>query len=405
MDAITSKPFLAARVGQAKESATKAMTARAKTLRAQGRDVIVLSQGEPDFDTPDHVREAAVRAIAEGRTRYTAVPGITELREAISEKLRRDNGLNFAVDTITVGTGAKQLLFNALLATVEPGDEVIVPAPCWVSYPEMVTLAGGCPVVVHCDSETGFKLTPEQLEQAIGPRTKWLMLNSPCNPTGVVYSAEELKALAAVLMRHPHVWVLADDIYEKLTYAPAEFATLPGVEPELLDRTLVVNGVSKAYCMTGWRIGYGAGPLKLIKAINLIQSQSTSHACSIAQWAAVAAINGPQDALETNRAAFRRRRDLVVDQLNAAPGLSCKSPDGAFYVFADCTRLLGGSAGGGVALQNDVDVCNWLLESAGVAVVPGTSFLGPGHFRLSYATSDEELVRACSRISDVCSQL
>lgn len=395
---------LAERMSLARPSATKAMTARAKALKAEGRDIIVLSQGEPDFDTPEHIREAAKRAIEAGETRYTPVAGIGELREAIADKLKRDNGLEYSADAVSVGCGAKQVIFNALLATLDPGDEVLIPAPCWVSYPEMVALAGGTPRVVHTSPAAGLKLSPEELEAAISKRTKWLMLNSPCNPTGAVYSADELRALADVLERNPQVWVLADDIYEKLVYAPARFATIAQAAPQLAERTLVVNGVSKANCMTGWRVGYGAGPLPLIKAMNLIQGQTTSHTSSISQWAALAALTGPQDHVESARKSFEVRRNLMVGMLRTAAGISCTVPEGAFYLFPDCSGLVGASANGAL-LKDDEDVCSWLLEAAGVAVVPGSSFLADGHLRISFASSEDELARACKCISEACAEV
>lgn len=398
------KPIVAQRMHGIKPSATKAMTARAAELAKAGADVIALSQGEPDFDTPLNIREAGKRAIDAGHTRYTAVAGIPALREAIAEKLRRENGLDYPVGQITVGAGAKQVLFNALFASLDAGDEVIVAAPCWVSYPEMVSLAGGTPVVVTCSEVNGFKLTPTELEAAITARTRWLMLNSPSNPTGAVYSAAELTALADVLRRHPQVWVLSDDIYEKLVYGEARFASLAAVAPDLKARTLVINGVSKANAMTGWRIGYGAGPAELIAAMNVIQSQTTSHATSIAQHAANEALSGDQSYLPGFVAEFERRRDLVVERLNRAEGLSCTAPDGAFYVFASCAGVVGKRTPAGAIISTDTDFAMYLLD-CGVAVVPGSGFLASPYVRLSYAAGIEQLAAACDRIIAACANL
>ena len=386
-------------------SETKAMTARAAALRAQGREVITLSQGESDFDTPTIVREAGIRAIREGRTRYTPVPGIVPLREAIREKLRRDNHLDYSIDQITVGCGAKQVLFNALMASLNPGEEVIVPSPCWVSYPEMVSLAGGKPVVIPCSENEGFKLQPEALEAAITPRTKWLMLNSPCNPTGAVYGAAELRGLAEVLRRHPRVWVLADDIYEKLVYGASKFASMAEAAPDLFDRTLTVNGVSKTNAMTGWRVGYGAGPAELIKAMNTIQGQTSSHTSSISQYAAIEAIGGDQSYVPEFVAEFQARRDLVVERLNRAPGLRCPMPDGAFYVFVSCAGVIGRRTTSRQVIRSDTDFAMYLLEGAGVAVVPGSGFLAASYIRISYASSQAELIKACDLIVAACAAL
>jgi aspartate aminotransferase len=397
--------IVAAHLKAIRPSETKAMTARAAALRQQGRTVITLSQGEPDFDTPQNVCEAGIDAIRKGRTRYTAVAGIEPLRAAIVRKLERDNGLRFSTEQITVGCGAKQVVFNALFASLNPGDEVVIPAPCWVSYPDMVRLAGGVPVMVDCAPTDGFKLTPQRLEAAITPRTRWLMLNSPSNPTGAVYSAGELQALALVLRRHPRIWVLSDDIYEKLVYAPASFATMGSAAPELVERTLTINGVSKASCMTGWRVGYGAGPVELIKAMNVIQSQTSSHTSSISQYAAIEAIDGPQDYIEEFASEFLQRRNLVVQKLNAIAGLDCALPDGAFYVFPNCCGLLGKRTPEGRTIDNDTDLAMYLLEAAGVAVVPGSGFMASPYLRLSYASSRAELEKACDLIAEACGKL
>lgn len=397
--------ILARRIGQIRPSETKAMTARAAALREQGRDVITLSAGEPDFDTPGNVAGAGIRAIQEGRTRYTPVAGIKPLRAAIRDKLLRDNDLGYTLDQITVGCGAKQIVFNALFASLDPGEEVVIPAPCWVSYPDMVRLAGGRPVIVDCAEADGFKLDPAALETAIGPATKWLLLNSPCNPTGAVYSEAELVGLAAVLRRHPHVWVLADDIYEKLVYGPARFVSMARAAPDLFRRTLVVNGVSKTNAMTGWRVGYGAGPIELIEAMNVIQGQTTSHTSSISQHAAIEAIAGDQSHVPRFAAEFETRRDLVVEMLNRAPGLTCRIPDGAFYVFPSCAGVIGRRTASGRTIETDTDFAMYLLEEAGVAVVPGSGFLAPAYVRISYASATEDLVRACDRIIAACARL
>ncbi|MDX8443202.1 pyridoxal phosphate-dependent aminotransferase [Mesorhizobium australafricanum] len=397
--------LVSSRLKSIRPSATKAMTARAAALKAQGHQVITLSQGEPDFDTPLNIVEAGIQAIRDGRTRYTAVAGVAPLREAIRDKLARENGLNYSIDQITVGCGAKQLVFNALFASLEPGDEVIIPAPCWVSYPDMVRLAGGEPVTVNCPEADGFKLSPEGLEKAITSRTKWLMLNSPSNPTGAVYSEAELAALADVLRRHPHVYILSDDIYEKLVYGAARFATMASAAPDLFDRTITINGVSKTNAMTGWRVGYGAGPIELIKAINVIQGQTTSHTSSISQYAAIEAIAGDQSYVPEFRAEFEKRRNLVVERFNSAPGLSCTVPDGAFYVFANCTGVLGQTTEPGRVIATDTDFAMYLLDEAGVAVVPGSGFLASPYIRISYASSIEDLITACDRITAACAKL
>ncbi|MFA7432316.1 MAG: pyridoxal phosphate-dependent aminotransferase [Gemmobacter sp.] len=394
--------FLSATLDRVKPSPTIAVTNKARELAAAGRDIIGLGAGEPDFDTPLNIREAAKRAIDEGRTKYTAVDGIPELKAAICAKFARENGLDYRPSQVTVGSGGKQVLYNALMATLNPGDEVIVPAPYWVSYPDMVLLAGGTPVVVECPFQTGFKLMPDQLEAAITPKTKWFIFNSPSNPTGAGYSREELKALTDVLMRHPHVWVMTDDMYEHLVFDGFEFVTPAQVEPGLYDRTLTCNGVSKAYAMTGWRIGYAAGPEALIKAIGKVQSQSTSNPCSISQWAAVEALNGPQDYIAESRAAFQRRRDLVVSMLNEAPGITCPVPEGAFYVYPSIAGCIGKTSAGGARIVDDEAFATALLEETGVAVVFGAAFgLSPA-FRVSYATSDAALEEACKRIQGFC---
>lgn len=397
--------IVATHVKSVRPSETKAMTARAAALRDQGREIITLSQGEPDFDTPGNVREAGIAAIRSGKTRYTAVAGITPLREAIRAKLIRDNKLDYAVDQITVGCGAKQVVFNGLFASLDPSDEVVIPGPCWVSYPDMVRLAGGRPVMVECSENEDFKLGPEALEAAITPRTKWLMLNSPLNPTGSLYGRDDLLRLAEVLRRHPHVWVLADDIYEKLVYPPAAFATMAQVAPDLYDRTLTVNGVSKANCMTGWRVGYGAGPLELIKAMNTIQGQTSSHTSSISQYAAIEAIAGDQSYVAGFIAEFQRRRDLVVARLNQAPGLRCRTPEGAFYVYPNCAGVIGKRTPAGQEIASDTDFAMYLLDAAGVAVVPGSGFMASPYIRISYASAYADLERACERIIRACAEL
>jgi aspartate aminotransferase len=397
--------FLAASLSRVKPSATIAVTQKSRDLRAAGREVIDLSLGEPDFDTPDNIKEAAIAAIRRGETKYTPVAGIAPLKKAVAEKFKRENGLDYKPEQVIVGTGAKQILYNAFVATLNPGDEVLIPAPYWVSYPEMVLINGGEPRFVECPIETGFKLTPEALDRAITPRTKWLIFNAPSNPTGAAYSAAELKALGEVLMRHKQVWILTDDIYEHLLYTDAEYSTLAQVEPGLKERTLTLNGVSKAYAMTGWRIGYAAGPDPLIKAMTMIQSQQTSGACSIAQWASVEALTGPQDYIPKAREVFRERRDLVVSMLNQASGLRCPSPEGAFYVYPSCEGTIGKTSPSGKKIERDEDFVGELLEAEGVAVVHGEAFgLGP-NFRISYAVGTEVLEEACSRIQRFCNAL
>lgn len=397
--------LLSSALKRIKPSPTIAISNKARELKASGRDIIALSAGEPDFDTPDNIKEAAIAAIRRGETKYTAVDGIPELKAAICRKLKRDNGLDYKPSQVTVGTGGKQVLFNALVATVDAGDEVLIPAPFWVSYPDIVEFCGGKPVSVPTTLEDNFKLRPDVLEAAITPKTKWLIFNSPSNPSGAAYSWDELKALTDVLLRHPQVWILTDDMYEHLVYDDFKFATPAQVEPKLYDRTLTMNGVSKAYCMTGWRIGYAAGPEELIKAIGTLQSQSTSNPSSIAQWAAVEALDGPQDFIAEHNAVFKERRDLVVSMLNQSKGLVCPKPEGAFYVFPSCAGTMGKTAPSGKVLATDEDFATELLASEGVAVVHGSAFgLGPA-FRISYATATSDLEEACRRIQRFCGAL
>jgi len=397
--------FLSATLSRVKPSPTVAVSTLANELKAAGHDVIGLGAGEPDFDTPGHIREAAKRAIDEGKTRYTAPDGIIELKQAICAKFRRDNGLDYDPRQVSVGTGGKQILYNALMATLNPGDEVVIPAPYWVSYPDMVLLAGGEPVTVEATLENAFKITPDQLEAAITPQTKWFIFNSPSNPTGAGYTRDELKALTDVLMRHPHVWVMTDDMYEHLAYDGFEFCTPAQVEPGLYARTLTCNGVSKAYCMTGWRIGYAAGPVDLIAAMRKIQSQSTSNPCTISQWAAVEALTGSHDFIPEHNAVFVRRRDLVVAALNAIDGVTCPVPEGAFYVYPSIAGLIGKTTPAGTVIGNDEVFATALLEEKGVAVVFGAAFGLSPNFRVSYATSDAALAEACARITAFCASL
>ena len=397
--------FLSATLDRVKPSPTVALTGKVAALKAEGRDIIGLGAGEPDFDTPQNIKDAAVAAIAAGRTKYTPVDGIAELKEAIVVKFKRDNDLDYTTAQVSVGTGGKQILYNALMATLNEGDEVVIPAPYWVSYPDMVLLAGGTPVIAEASLQTGFKLTAAQLEECITDRTKWLIFNSPSNPTGAGYTRDELKEITDVLMRHPHVWVMSDDMYEHLVYGDFEFCTPAQVEPRLYDRTLTVNGVSKAYAMTGWRIGYAAGPEALIRAMRKVQSQSTSNPCSISQWAAVEALNGTQDYIAPNNATFKRRRDLVVAMLHAAPGIRCPVPDGAFYVYPSIAGCIGKTSAGGALITDDEAFCSALLEETGVAVVFGAAFGVSPNFRVSYATSDAALTEACTRIQTFCTGL
>ncbi len=397
--------FLSETLARVKPSPTIAVTTKAQQLKSEGKDVIGLGAGEPDFDTPQNIKDAAKRAIDAGKTKYTPVDGIPELKAAICSKFLRENGLTYTPAQVTVGTGGKQILYNALMATCNPGDEVIIPAPYWVSYPDMVLLAGGTPVAVECGIDTDFKLTPAQLEAAITPRTKWFIFNSPSNPTGAGYTRAELKALTDVLMRHPHVWVMSDDMYEHLVFDDFEFSSPAEVEPGLYDRTLTCNGVSKAYAMTGWRIGYAAGPVALIKAMGTIQSQSTSNPCSVSQYAALEALSGPQDFLAPNRALFQGRRDLVVSMLNDATGIRCPRPEGAFYVYPDISGCIGKTTAAGTVITTDEVFATALLEETGVAVVFGAAFGLSPNFRVSYATSNEVLHEACSRIQRFCASL
>ncbi len=385
-------------LSRVKPSPTLAVTQKARDLKAAGRDVISLGAGEPDFDTPEFVKDAAIKAIRDGKTKYTAVDGIPELKEAIIAKFKRDNELSYDISQISVAPGGKAILYNAFVATLNAGDEVIVPAPYWVSYPDMVLLAGGEPVFVEAGPESNFKLTPEALEKAITPRTKWFIFNSPSNPTGAAYTRAEIKALIEVLLRHPHVWVMTDDMYEHIVYDGFEFTTPAQVEPAIYDRTLTVNGASKAYAMTGWRIGYAGGPQALIKAMGKVMSQSTSNPCSISQWASVAALNGDQSFLRERNDAFRARRDMVVEMLNAAEGVTCAKPEGAFYVYPSCAGTIGKKTEGGVVIEDDEGFARELLEAEGVAAVFGAAFGLAPFFRVSYAASIEELREACSRI-------
>ncbi|MEW9806657.1 pyridoxal phosphate-dependent aminotransferase [Mesorhizobium marinum] len=390
--------FLADALSRVKPSATIAVTQKARELKNAGRDVIGLGAGEPDFDTPDNIKNAAIDAIRRGETKYPPVSGIAPLREAIAKKFKRENNLDYKPEQTIVGTGGKQILFNAFMATLNPGDEVIIPRPYWVSYPEMVAICGGTPTFAETSIDNGFKLTAEALEKAITPKSKWLVMNSPSNPSGAAYTEAELRAIADVLLKHPHVWVLTDDMYEHLTYGDFVFKTIAEVEPNLYDRTLTMNGVSKAYAMTGWRIGYAAGPVQLIKAMDMIQGQQTSGACTIAQWASVEALNGPQDFIAKNKAIFQARRDLVVSMLNQARGITCPSPEGAFYVYPSCAGLIGKKTQAGTVISDDAVFTSELLEAEGVAVVQGSAFgLGP-NFRISYATSEKLLEEACTRI-------
>lgn len=397
--------IIAKRLDAIKPSPTIAISAKARALKAEGQDVIGLSAGEPDFDTPAHVVEAAIDAMHRGETRYTDPDGTPELKAAIVRKFQRDNNLSYTNDQVTIGTGGKQVLYNALMASLDVGDEVIIPAPYWVSYPDMVLLAGGTPVVVECSQENRFILQPEDLEAAITPKTKWLIMNSPSNPTGAGYRREDMVKITDVLMRHPQVWVMTDDMYEHLVYDDFEFCTPAEVEPGLYDRTLTCNGMSKAFCMTGWRIGYAAGPASLIKAIRTIQSQSTSNPNSIAQAASVTALDGPMDFLASNNEVFKARRDLVVSMLNQAPGINCHTPEGAFYVYPSVSGCIGKTAPSGKVIENGEDFVSELLGAEGVAAVHGEAFGLSPHFRISYATATEVLEDACQRIQRFCASL
>jgi aspartate aminotransferase len=397
--------FLSDQLARVKPSPTIAVSSRARDLKAAGKDVISLGAGEPDFDTPENIKEAAIKAIRDGKTKYTNVDGIPELKEAICRKFKRENGLDYRPAQAFVAPGGKKVIFNAMMATLNRGDEVVIPAPYWVSYPDIVLLAGGQPVYAEAGIETKFKIRPETLEAAITPKTKWLIFNHPSNPTGAAYTRAELKALTEVLMRHPHVWVLTDDMYEHLVYDGFEFTSPAQVEPGLYERTLTMNGVSKAYAMTGWRIGYCAGPEPLIKAMTKLQSQTTSNATSISQWASVEALNGPQDFLKERAQSFKDRRDLVVSMLNQAKGIDCPTPEGAFYVYPCCAKLIGKTTPAGKVLETDEDVVTALLEDEGIAVVHGAAFGLSPYFRISYATSVAELEEACRRIQRFCASL
>ena len=397
--------LIAERLGRISPSQTIAISSKARALKASGRDVISLSAGEPDFDTPRNVKDAAIRAIEVGETKYTDVAGTLALRQAVGEKFRRDSGIDYKPEEIIVSTGGKQVIFNAMLCTLNAGDEAIIPAPCWVSYPDIVSLSDGKPVLIPCSQNHGFKLRPEDLDAAVTPRTKWFFINSPCNPTGAAYSAEELRPICDVLLRHEHVWVFTDDIYEKLAYDGFKPATIVEVEPRLKHRTLTMNGCSKAYAMTGWRIGFAGGPQHLIRAMDKLQSQSTTNASSISQAAALEALNGPQDSIGEMVKVYRQRRDLVVEMLNAAPGITCHKPEGAFYVFPAMHGCIGKRSAGGARIADDEAFVTALLEEEGVAAVHGAAFMYPGHFRISYATSTEALHEACLRIQRFCESL
>ena len=397
--------LIAERLSRISPSQTIAISSKARALKASGRDIISLSAGEPDFDTPDNIKRAAIRAIEAGETKYTDVGGTPALKRAIIEKFRRDSGLDYSPDDIIVSSGGKQVIFNALLATLEEGDEVVIPSPGWVSYPDIVALADGTPVIVPCGPNAGFKLRADQLEEAITPRTRWVIINSPNNPTGCAYSADDLRPLCDVLLRHPHVWILADDIYEKLVYGGFRAVTIAAVEPALRDRTVTMNGVSKAYAMTGWRIGYAGAPAVLTKAMDKLQSQSTSNPSSISQAAALEALSGPQDSVAAMARVYEQRRDLVVDALNRMPGIACHKPEGAFYVYPSMQGCLGKTAPNGVTLGSDEDFVAALLEAEGVATVHGTAFMFPGHFRISYALDTPSLQQACERIARFAASL
>ena len=392
----------AERLDRISPSQTIAISTKARALKAAGRDIISFSSGEPDFDTPEFIKQAAIRAIEGGQTKYTDVAGTPALRAAVADKFKRDSGLDYAADEIIISTGGKQVIFNAMVTTLDAGDEVVIPSPCWVSYPDIVSLADGTPVIVPCGQNNGFKLRAEDLEAAITPRTKWFMLNNPCNPTGAAYSAEELRAICDVLLKHPNVWVFTDDIYEKLAYDGFKPATIVQVEPRLRERTVTMNGCSKAYAMTGWRIGFAGAPKALVRAMDKLQSQSTSNTSSVSQAAALAALTGPQDSVETMRVAYEARRDMVVEMLNAAPGITCHKPEGAFYVFPSVHGCIGKTSAGGAAITDDQSFVIALLEEQGVAAVHGSAFMFPGYFRVSYATDTESLRQGCQRIQEFC---
>lgn len=405
MDIVTTMYRPAERIEDLGVSEILAITARAAALKRAGRPVIILGAGEPDFDTPDHIKEAAIAAIRRGETKYTALDGSPEMKRAIRDKFQRENGLEFGTDEVTAGAGAKQILYNAMMASLNDGDEVIVPTPCWTSYFDIIRIAGGVPVAVPCDDSTGFRLTGEALEAAITPCTRWLMLNSPSNPTGSAYSEADYRPLIEVLHRHSHVWLLVDDMYEHIVYDGFRFVTPAALDAGLRDRCLTVNGVSKAYAMTGWRLGYAGGPAPLIAAMAVVQSQSTSCPSSVTQAAAIAALDGPQDFLADRASGFAVRRDLVVDALNDIDGITCRKPEGAFYTFASCEGLMESATPEGNRLNSDRDFCAWLLDVADVAVVPGACFGMPGYFRISYATSEAELIEALRRIASACRTL
>ncbi|MEP3477006.1 MAG: pyridoxal phosphate-dependent aminotransferase [Hyphomicrobiales bacterium] len=397
--------ILADSLARVKPSPTIAVSTKAAELKAAGQNVIGLGAGEPDFDTPDNIKQAAIEAINAGKTKYTAPDGIPELKQAIVDKFERENGISYQPSEISVACGGKHIIYNAIMATINPGDEVLIPAPYWVSYPDITLLAGGTPVSLEAGADAGFKLTPEQLDAAITDKTKWLIFNSPSNPTGAAYTAEEIKGLTDVLLKHPHVWILADDIYEHLTYGDFKFKSVVAVEPKLKDRTLTMNGVAKAYAMTGWRIGYAGGPVELISAMRKVQSQSTSNPCSISQWASVEALNGPQDFMNERRDAFAKRRDLVVKLLNQAEGIFCPMPEGAFYVYPSIEGCIGKTTKDGTVIKTDEDFVTALLSQEGVAAVHGEAFGLSPYFRASYATSTEALQEACDRIIRFCASL
>lgn len=395
----------AQRLSRIKPSPTNVLTGKVADLKREGRDIIGLGAGEPDFDTPENIKVAANAAINDGQTKYTPIPGTLALREAICEKFIRDNGLRYTPEQVIVSCGGKQVIYNAFVATLDPGDEVIIPAPYWVSYPDMVLLAEGTPVFVTGHEKNGFKIKPEDLEEAITPKTKWVLLNSPSNPTGAAYTRTELKGLTDVLMRHPHVWLMTDDMYEHIIYDGFKFSTAAEIEPGLFDRTLTLNGHSKVYAMTGWRVGYGAGPLHLIKAMTIVQSQSSTHTSSVSQAAAIEALRGTQNFIVPHNEMFKKRRDLVVSMLNDAAGITCRTPEGAFYVYPSCAGVIGKLTTDGAKIESDSDFCTFLLETEGVAVVPGVAFGLEPYFRISYATSDELLTEACNRIQRACATL
>lgn len=397
--------FLADRLNAIKPSPTIAVSQKARVLKAEGKNIISLGAGEPDFDTPSHIIEAGKRALDAGMTRYTGTNGLPELQDAIIEKFKRDNEIDYVRDEIHVSCGGKPVIFNAMMATVNPGDEIIIPAPYWVSYPDIVLFFGGVPVIVDCHEDKGFKISAEQLEDAITPNTKWFILNSPSNPTGSGYTVDDLRELSEVLLRHEHVWVFSDDIYEHLVYDDFKFSTIAQIEPRLKSRTLTMNGMSKAYCMTGWRVGYAGGPETLIKGMTKVQSQSISHTASVSQCAAIAALNGPHDFIHANNTIFKERRDLVVSMLNQANGLSCAVPEGAFYVYPNCEGVIGKTTKSGMLIKSDEDFITYLLDTEGVAAVHGAAFGLSPHFRISYATSTELLEDACERIQRACGSL